>query len=362
MNFGALLATLDVLVLERLPDGRVVRKSEPPTWCRALARPELLGEAPFELDDALPVLAALSDTALDDPSGVPTRSEFWTEIAEDGTAMHLEAFAVPIGGVVAFAVHRNDRLFIEMRDLLQRARELRMTHDTLGRETERRDVLVHAIVHDLAAPLHSILGVLSLLDEAPSGDTRPALVRTALGAATRMRELVGQILETFAAGREPVDADKDVDLAEIIDDALRELEPTARRLDVRVTADFHARPAVVVAERDRLVRVVINLVDNAMKHSPRGRAVRVHVDRAPDGVLLAIDDEGPGVSLELAPRLFSLLARGPARGSIGLGLYFCRISVERWGGTIGYATREGGGSRFWARLRAPDAHERQPHG
>jgi K+-sensing histidine kinase KdpD len=71
----------------------------------------------------------------------------------------------------------------------------------------------------------------------------------------------------------------------------------------------------------------------------------------PDARCLAVEDEGSGVPAALVPDLFKKFARGrdPTAGS-GLGLYFCRITVESWGGTVGYEPLSGGGSRFWVRL------------
>jgi K+-sensing histidine kinase KdpD len=71
-------------------------------------------------------------------------------------------------------------------------------------------------------------------------------------------------------------------------------------------------------------------------------------------ILVAIDDEGPGVPKELAGNLFQKFAQGKGRsGKIGLGLYFCRMTVERWGGSIGHEPGASGGSRFWFQLTRP---------
>ncbi|HEY8091492.1 MAG TPA: ATP-binding protein, partial [Polyangiaceae bacterium] len=84
-------------------------------------------------------------------------------------------------------------------------------------------------------------------------------------------------------------------------------------------------------------------------------------------VRLLVEDEGPGVPPALLPHLFQKFARGrdPAAGT-GLGLYFCRITVESWGGAIGYEARPGGGARFWVRLRravaAGEADREKPGG
>jgi signal transduction histidine kinase len=109
----------------------------------------------------------------------------------------------------------------------------------------------------------------------------------------------------------------------------------------------------VVGEETRLFRVLTNLVDNALRHSPVGGLVRITTTREDATVVVCVEDEGPGVPHDLLPRLFEKLAHGRDRtAGTGLGLFFCRITVEDWGGAIGYERRERGGSKFWIRLKS----------
>jgi signal transduction histidine kinase len=116
----------------------------------------------------------------------------------------------------------------------------------------------------------------------------------------------------------------------------------------------------VIGDEMRLFRVLTNLLDNALRHSPTGATVVVTA-RCEDGTIwLSVDDEGPGVLPELVPHLFEKFSRGrdPAAGT-GLGLFYCRITLEDWGGGIGYEPRSDGGARFWVRLRTTGTSSRQ---
>ena len=105
----------------------------------------------------------------------------------------------------------------------------------------------------------------------------------------------------------------------------------------------------------RLDRVLSNLLGNALRFTPAGSTVRLGLRRDGATVTFTVDDQGPGVPEEMQARLFQKFSQGKTKaGSAGLGLYFCRITVERWGGSIGYTTREDGGARFWFSLRRPD--------
>jgi signal transduction histidine kinase len=223
------------------------------------------------------------------------------------------------------------------------------------KELEQKDILVHAIVHDLVAPLHSILGVLSLLGEKTQHEPEAGWLGLAARAANRQQELIGEILDVFTtevAALEQV-SPGGVELSSVLDRVVDEREPVARSRRVGIERDTTPTPAYVLADEMRLFRVLTNLVDNALRYSPPGGIVRIPTRREESTVVVSVEDEGPGVAHDLWPRLFEKFARGRDRSAgTGLGLFFCRISVENWGGAIGYEGREGGGSTFWIRLKS----------
>ena len=78
----------------------------------------------------------------------------------------------------------------------------------------------------------------------------------------------------------------------------------------------------------------------------------MRIDELDDKVFVYIDDEGPGIEENTAENLFNMAyQKGGIAGQAGLGLYFCRINVERWGGAIGCENCPGGGARFWFSLK-----------
>ena len=103
---------------------------------------------------------------------------------------------------------------------------------------------------------------------------------------------------------------------------------------------------------DSLDRALINLTENALRHSPQGGSVVLGLTPIGSELLMTVDDDGPGVPPEIRENLFNKFSQGnrASRGKIGLGLYFCRITAETWGGEVGQENRPEGGSRFWIRL------------
>lgn len=356
MDLSALMASLENVILTRLGDGRFVRCGDLPAWARALTSQELASMSPFALEEVFPFLEAFvaqAEQTWQDESGGPARSDLWTQVDPSGEEIHLQASALRVQETDVLIIARSDGLFKQRQLLLQRARELRLTHGAFMREIERKDILVHAIVHDLAAPLHAILGTLSLLGEQPLGEPSARWVRVSLQAALRQRQLISDILDIFAGehGESPLaSGGSPPDVCQVVAQVVAEAAPAGDRQGTRIESVVDDAPCIVEAEETRLFRVLTNLVDNALRFSPRGGTIRVSARREGRKVRVVVEDDGPGVPPELLPRLFEKFSRGRAGGGTGLGLYFCRITIERWGGEIGYEPREEGGARFWVRI------------
>jgi signal transduction histidine kinase len=126
--------------------------------------------------------------------------------------------------------------------------------------------------------------------------------------------------------------------------------------------DIDASPATVSGVRDDLHRMVLNLLENAVRHTPAGTRISASTRSSNGDVVLVVKDSGPGIAPELAPRVFERFVRGGgdgAKGS-GLGLSIVRAVAESHGGTVRLASAEdGSGTCFEVTLPAamPDAGE-----
>ncbi|TKC97210.1 sensor histidine kinase [Polyangium fumosum] len=356
---SSILASLGKVVLERQPDGTFLQRGDAPAWFAHRMRGVLHADTPIRVESLFPFLEVFlpeAEAVWQGEGATRIDSDVWCETAEGGEELPLEATALLVGPARLLVITRCDELFHERRLVLQRARELRITYDALAREIEQKDILMHCIVHDLASPLQTILGVLSSLDERDPPGEDGVLLDAALDAALRQRSMIREILTVFAAEHGGLDATHEeavvCDLHVVLPHVVAEHERTARGRNVRIERDAPPPGSFVVADEPRLVRVLANLLDNAVRHSPVGGHVHVRVRGDDTSLEVSVEDEGPGVPPSLAARLFERFGRGigPEAGT-GLGLYFCRITVERWGGAIGYAAPPEGGARFWFRLR-----------
>ena len=252
----------------------------------------------------------------------------------------------------------------QQRVVQQRNLETGLQYERLTKEVQKKEILLHCIVHDLAGPLTGIRGAYALLaSEALSAEGRE-LLELGERQVVRQEKLIQGILQVFAAEMDPLDASSldpahAPDAADCARAVVDGLAPAfvVNRVTLRLDPPpDRSRTWLVVGDRSRLERVISNLVENTLRYSPPHSTVSVGLAQDHAGVLVTVDDEGPGVPAEAAGTLFHKFAQGAGRrGKIGLGLYFCRITVERWGGTIGHSPRSGGGSRFWFRLPQPTA-------
>ena len=214
---------------------------------------------------------------------------------------------------------------------------------------DRQRAFVADASHELRTPLTSVLANLELLSEHLEASDLGDAADGALRSAQRMRRLVADLLLLARADAGRVPPRRPTDLAEILTEAAAELEPLAG--DHVLSLD--AAPAVVDGTRDDLHRLAANLLENAIRHTPSGTAIRASVHARDGEAELVVEDDGPGVPPELASRVFERFVRGAGdrgRTSSGLGLAIVRAVAESHGGDVRVERGERGGARFVVRL------------
>jgi two-component system OmpR family sensor kinase len=218
---------------------------------------------------------------------------------------------------------------------------------------ERQRRFVADASHELRTPLTGVLANLELLAESLHGDQGEA-ARSALRSSQRMRRLVGDLLLLARTDVGRVVAREPCDLAQIAIDAAAELGAVSADHDI--VLDVH--PAIVEAAHDELSRLTLNLLENALRHTPPGTQIQISTAASNGEATLIVQDNGPGVPADLAPALFERFVRGAGDrgGSFGLGLAIVKAVAESHGGGVMLeATGPGGGARFVVRLPASRA-------
>ena len=188
--------------------------------------------------------------------------------------------------------------------------------------------------HELRTPLTSVLANLELLADSLHGDQGDA-ANSALRSSRRMRRLVADLLLLARTDVGRVVAYEPCDLAQIVVEAAGELGPVSDAHDIELDVG-RAGPVLVQGARDELHRLTINLIENALRHTPPGSEIRVSTRLVGGQAELVVEDDGPGVPPDLAPTLFERFVRGAGDrgGSFGLGLAIVRAVAESHGGSV----------------------------
>ena len=213
---------------------------------------------------------------------------------------------------------------------------------------DRQREFVADASHELRTPLTSVLANLELLTEELAGE-QAETAEAALRSTRRMRRLVGDLLLLARADARRVQPHRPTDLAAVLVDAASELGPMAERHELSIDA----APAVVDGVADDLHRLVLNLLENAVRHTPPGTPINASTAVENGEAVLTVEDAGPGVPADLEARIFERFVRGGrdgGRGS-GLGLAIVRAVTLSHGGRVQMKPGASGtGTRFEIRI------------
>jgi len=247
------------------------------------------------------------------------------------------------------------------RTLEQMLRALDAARTEREEAMQRQREFVADASHELRTPLTSVLANLELLQASLAGAEAAEdreIVDSALRSSKRMGRLVSDLLLLARADAGRLDTHRRVDLAEIAGDAAVEAAPLMG--DRRLVVD-NDRPLRVNGSRDELHRMVLNLLDNAIRHTPPRACVELHLREENGEAVLEVADDGPGIPAEMRSQVFDRFVRGEgpadtARGTgTGLGLAIVSAVAASHGGSVEAAESKSGGALFTARIPLADA-------
>jgi K+-sensing histidine kinase KdpD len=228
-------------------------------------------------------------------------------------------------------------------------------HLSALREADRmKDVVLASVSHDLRTPLTTIKALAQ--EEQRTGTSRAADIEH---QADRLTRMVADLLDLARLRSGTFGVAPELNAAEdVVGAATRQCEGL---LDGRrIVASFDAAAPALYGTFDFLLtlRILVNLLENALRYTPRGSDVEITARRESAVLVFSVADRGPGIAEAERSRVFDAFYRPegspPDRGRAGLGLAIARAFADAQGGTINYAVRNGGGSVFEVRLPATD--------
>ena len=230
---------------------------------------------------------------------------------------------------------------------LQRSKARLLTiANALERSNIELENFAYATTHDLQEPLRTVALYAQLLQKHDGDASMNLYLRTIIGAADRMEELIRGMLEYSRVSREPLETREHVDLNE----ALATVQENLSAHIIEIGAEIiHSPLPALIGSRLHLIRLIQNLIQNSLKYRSPERAccIAVHAEKIGDQWAISVQDNGVGFNAEYRQYIFGMFKRlDRVRAGAGLGLAMCKAIVERYGGTIWAEAEEGKGATF----------------
>lgn len=248
------------------------------------------------------------------------------------------------------------------KDLEERNKSLEEANVRLKEMDRLKSAFLATVSHELRTPLTSIIGYSEMLAEGLAGalnEEQVDYVRTIMEKGETLLKLISSILDVsqIEAGKVRLNFEP-MDVLELVNSSVSSLRPQAQKKGVLIETKLPSKLARVTGDRDRLRQVVVNLLANAVKFTPKGGRVSVVVtdlvhqpDLSTEGYRLIVEDTGVGIAADQFDKIFNSFYQVDSSstreyGGAGLGLAIVKSFVEGHGGAVRVASELGHGSRF----------------
>ncbi|MCB1383417.1 MAG: PAS-domain containing protein [Notoacmeibacter sp.] len=261
----------------------------------------------------------------------------------DGTILSWAAIPLPNGQVMT--------TFVDVTDSANVERALKDKNDALQKADQLKDEFVQNVSYELRSPLTNIIGFTELLAMGAPGPLTPKqrdYVDHIATSSSLLLTIVNDILDlaTVDAGIMQLDI-TDMPLADTVQAAADLVADRFAEEQLVLTIDLGDAPAALHADQGRVRQILFNLLSNAANHAPSGSTVSITARREGAGVLLAVHDDGAGMSPQILETVFQRFSSGAGakgRRGAGLGLSIVKSFMELHGGSVSIETGQGGGT------------------
>jgi PAS domain S-box-containing protein len=239
---------------------------------------------------------------------------------------------------IARDITEHKRAQAERTAVLEREQAARREAEAANRA---KDEFLAVLSHELRTPLNAVYGWAQLLrSESMSGEQRARALETIARNASAQIQLIDDLLDVsrVTSGKMSLNI-RPVELLPVVEAALDSVRPAAAAKDIRLHSVLDARAGPIAGDPDRLQQVVWNLLMNAVKFTPKGGQVQVHLQRVNTHVEIVVSDTGEGIPPAVLPFVFDRFRQGDssstrAHSGLGLGLALVKHLVELHGGSV----------------------------
>jgi PAS domain S-box-containing protein len=286
-------------------------------------------------------------------NGTPYEIEFRLRRAADGVYRWFLGRSIPCrdasGQIVKWFGTCTD---IHEQKLAQEV--LRTAHDAMQRENLQKDEFLGMVSHELRTPLNAVFGWTRLMQEnLLNEEERAQAVDSIMRNAEAQARLIEDVLDITRIVNQKLSLDRHVwNVWEVVAEAIDAMRPSADAKGVSLVTQVDAGDLLVQADRMRLQQVVLNILTNAVKFTPRGGDVTVTVGRQQGCAAIEVSDTGQGIAPDLLPHIFERFRQGDSsstrrHGGLGLGLTIAHQLVVMHGGRIEvHSGGAGAGTKF----------------
>ncbi len=218
---------------------------------------------------------------------------------------------------------------------------------------EMRNDLISMIVHDLRSPLGNVMSSLEVVQASLplENEIEHTLLSIAARSASRLSRLIDSLLDIRRLEEGQVNLNKEqTNLSALIVEAVEQVETNAKDKGLFIKNEVSPRLPYVDVDTDMVRRVIINLIENAIKYTPTdGGTITLQAKAGPQEITFSVRDTGPGIPRAEHTRIFDKFERlnqVAAPKGLGLGLAFCKLAIEAHGGRIWVESRAGQGATF----------------
>ncbi|WP_300552484.1 ATP-binding protein [Limnohabitans sp. Rim8] len=336
-------------------------------WLNVLSVPVLLmlGRTATLVWIAIMLMSILGLTGITWMGSVGSRVEASSSVVTWAFLNHVLALLNLMMGVRIYEYLHNGQL----QKLKLRNEELEATHAALIRAQAHKDEFVAAVGHELRTPMNVILGFNGVLQrELSDQPEKLAVVGHIRRSTEHLLQLVNDILDFSELQAGELHLNRvDFVLKSLLDELQQRHGEKAKAKGITLRVSLAAAlPLRVHGDRQRLLQILSNLVDNAIKFTDHG-AVHVGVMAQGERLIFEVQDSGRGIPLERQAHIFRRFEHADvhtnrAYGGTGLGLTLCEKLVALHGGHIGVDSHEGRGACFWFDIPLQEAQESDPDG
>ncbi len=246
-------------------------------------------------------------------------------------------------------IRRND-------EVSQLALTLNRMLDRIENSMHQLHTITDSLAHDLRSPLTAIRGKLEMSLPAVSDEEHAEAIVSAIDELDRLTEFLNKSLDVAEARADALRITRiEVDLSELLRTMIDLYEPSMseKGLEVRLQA---GNDVTILADAELLHRMIANLLDNELKHLPRGCLVTIKLAPEEDDAALIFEDNGPGFDRDVLHHVFERRAKGRESDGHGLGLAFVDAVARAHGGSAAASNREDGGARISVTLPLAPPH------